>query len=92
MQIDPRTREYLLWTVRNAPLTAVFDVSFNEGTDWHPLELDGDTLRILIAGPLAPGPLGSAVLIPEGKNDAWVRATTSSQAIVRNGGLVEVYT
>lgn len=88
MRLNPAGVEYVRWTVTDAPLDAALEVSF-DGTTWHPLGRDGDTVRVLLAGPDADPPPG-AVVLTAGRNRATIRAADNPEVVIRDGGVIDV--
>ncbi len=78
MQMDRRGREWVSWDI-DGPAGDV-EVTFDGGT-WHPLERDSDTVRILVAGPDAPGE--DAVVLPLGRTVALLRLVDQPEILVR---------
>lgn len=90
MDIDRRGREWARWPLVQAP-TGDLEVTFDDGTTWHPLERTGDSVRVLVAGPGVDGeqPAGTVVLAL-GRNVATVRVSASPEILVREAGLITV--
>lgn len=81
-------REYLRLTVHAAPADVPIEVSVDDGDTWHPTDRDGDTVRVLVAGPDAEA--DGALPLPLGRSRIHVRATDTPEIVERFAGAVDV--
>lgn len=90
MNLAPDGREFANWIVTGADEDTTLEVTFNDGTTWHPLERTGTSARVLVAGPTATGNPGGTVVLAVGRNTARIRATDNPEVVVRRGGAIDV--
>jgi hypothetical protein len=57
-----------------------------DGTTWAPVTRDGDTVRLLVAGPDATGNPPGTLVLPLGRSMLTVRAEDNPEVVVRSWG------
>lgn len=88
--IDNAGREYVTWTMTDAPDGVDIEVSTDDGETWHPTTRDGDTIRALFAGPDAEdNPEGTIVVGPQ-RTRLLARAVDAPEIIVRFAGAIDI--
>jgi len=89
VKLTPAGREYATWSIAGLPEPLSVSVSF-DGLQWHPTTREGDTVRLLVAGPDATdNPEGTAVL-HLGRNAARLRVVDHPEILIRAAGAVHV--
>lgn len=95
MKLDRRAREYAYWDLSEAPDGAL-DITF-DGITWHPLTREGNTVRVLVAGPDAQGNPAGTVVLPgpitgsgQRRHIATIRAADGAQILIRDAGAIDV--
>ena len=89
MDIDRDGREWAHWDLVAAP-DGDLEVTFVSHT-WHPLTRDGDTVRVLVAGPGALDNPGGTVVLTKLWNRAWIRSVASPEILVRSARSIRVW-
>jgi hypothetical protein len=92
MELPAAGIEYAHWTYSGAgDPPGTMAVSFDQGTTWHPLEVDGTAgLRLLLAGAEAATPPAEAVVLPVGAHGCIVRDSDSPEVIIRSAGYIRI--
>lgn len=80
-------REYATWTVDGLPDGLDVEVSFDRET-WHATTRDGDTVRLLVAGPGGAGE--GAVVLPYGRHKAYLQVVQHPEIVIRAAGAIYV--
>lgn len=88
MNLPRDGREYVSWPIAGQPDDATFEITFDHGETWLPMETTETGARILVAGPDADA--GSATVLPAGRNRPEIRLTDNPEIIVRSGGVIVV--
>lgn len=89
MDLPREGREYARDTVTGAPVDAAFEVRFDDGT-WQPMERDGDTIRVLLAGPDATDNPTGTIVLSLGGHVAYVRCPDNPEIVERFWGRITV--
>ena len=64
------------------PAPAV-QVSFDEGSTWHPAVFEGTEVALLVAHPAAVAPNPAAVVVPVDVHPIWVRYADDPESLIR---------
>lgn len=88
MRLDSRGREY--WRATFTSDTAITTADVQLGGEWHPGTVEGDEVVVLVAGPAATGNPAGTVVLPLGRSVVRVRFADTSEAVVREAGVITV--
>lgn len=89
MQMQREGREWVSWDLAEPP-AGPLEVSFDGGEQWHDMERDGDTVRVLIAGPEAGTNPAGTVPLPLGRSVATIRMVDDPEILVRRAGPIDI--
>lgn len=89
MKFDRQSREYVFWPITGQPEGAEFEVTFDDGATWLPMETVEGGARTLLAGPdVDQG--GAEAVLPLGRTMVELRLTDTPEVVVRGGGVIDV--
>lgn len=88
--IDNAAREYVTWTMTDAPDGVDIEVSTDDGDTWHPTTREGDVIQALFAGPDAESNPEGTIVLTAGRTRLLARAVDAPEIIVRFAGAIDI--